>query len=86
MNRTRTDEREPTAADLAAIEAEWPVTAAELALLDAEIRILCAHGPCSPLDWRRLRHAQRQLLAAEARQASRRGELTATHADAGAVA
>ena len=51
MNRTRTDEREPTAADLAAIEAEWPVTAAELALLDAEIRILCAHGPCSASPW-----------------------------------
>jgi Family of unknown function (DUF6284) len=68
----------PNAADLAAIEARWPVTAAELALLDAEIRILSApgQGP-SPLDWRRLRHAERQLLAAVARQASRRGELAA---------
>ena len=86
MNRTRTDEREPTAAELAEIDAEWPVTAAELALLDAEIRILCAPGRCSPLDWRRLRHARRQFLAAEARQASRSGELAATPADAGAVA
>ena len=28
---------EPTAADLAAIEAEWPLIEAELAVLDAEI-------------------------------------------------
>lgn len=31
------DEREPTAADLAAIEAEWPQIEADLAVLDREI-------------------------------------------------
>jgi hypothetical protein len=84
VSQPRTAEREPTLAELAAIDAEWPVTAAELALLDAEIRVLCAPGRPSPLDWRRLRHARRQLLAAEARQSGRGGELAATAA--GAVA
>jgi hypothetical protein len=31
--------REPSAADLAAIEAEWPLIEAELAVVDAEIRL-----------------------------------------------
>jgi hypothetical protein len=53
---------EPTAADLAAIEAEWPVIEAELGVLDAEIAALSHDGP-APLDWRRLRRAQRRLLA-----------------------
>jgi hypothetical protein len=64
-------EKEPTAAELAAIEAEWPVIAAELAVLDAEIRALMAVGGGSPLDWRRLRRAQRQVLAAALRHAPR---------------
>ena len=51
-------EKEPTAADLAAIEAEWPLVEAELALLDAEIRALAAVGGPSALDWRRLRRAR----------------------------
>ncbi|MGI8446643.1 MAG: DUF6284 family protein [Streptosporangiaceae bacterium] len=55
---------EPTAADLAAIEAEWPLIDAELALLDEEIRRLSAAGGPSPLDWRRLRRAERRVLAA----------------------
>ena len=54
---------EPTAADLAAIEAEWPLIDAELAVVDAEIRILSTGRPV-PLDWRRLRRAERQMLAA----------------------
>ena len=55
---------EPTAADLAAIEAEWPLVEAELGLLDAQIMALSvAHGPL-PLDWRRLRRAERRVLAA----------------------
>jgi len=54
---------EPTAADLAAIEAEWPLIDAELAVVDAEIRILSTGRPV-PLDWRRLRRAEHQMLAA----------------------
>jgi hypothetical protein len=54
----------PTAADLAAIEAEWPQIEAELAVLDAEIRALSVAGGPSPLDWRRLRRAERRALAA----------------------
>jgi hypothetical protein len=54
---------EPSAADLAAIEAEWPVVEAELGVLDAEIAVLTHDGGPSPLDWRRLRRARRRLLA-----------------------
>ncbi len=58
---------EPTTADLAAIEAEWPAIEAELALTDAQIRALSAAGGPSALDWRRLRRTQRQVLAARLR-------------------
>lgn len=53
----------PTAADLAAIEAEWPLIAAQLDLLDAEITLLYAEdrGGPSPLDWRRLRRAEARV-------------------------
>ncbi len=54
---------EPSAADLAAIEAEWPLIEAELAVVDAEIRLAAAGGR-SLLDWRRLRRAQRRVLDA----------------------
>lgn len=57
-------EREPTAAELAAIEAEWPVIEAELAALDAEIRALTAGGRVCELDRRRVRRAQRRVLGA----------------------
>lgn len=57
----------PSAADLAVIEAEWPVMAAELAVVDAEIAALSAVGGPSPLDWRRLRRAEHQVLAARLR-------------------
>jgi hypothetical protein len=54
---------EPSAADLAAIESEWPLIEADLAVLDAEIAALShAVGP-APLDWRRLRRSRRRLLA-----------------------
>jgi Family of unknown function (DUF6284) len=50
----------PTAAELDAIEAEWPLIAAELDVLDAEIHLICAddHGGPTALDWRRLRRAE----------------------------
>jgi hypothetical protein len=60
---------EPSAADLAAIDAEWPLIEAELAVVDAEIRILLAAAKPSPLDWRRLRRAERRVLAAGLRLA-----------------
>ena len=41
---------EPTAAELAAIEAEWPVIEAELGVLDAEIAALTAAGGPGALD------------------------------------
>ncbi|WP_410819124.1 DUF6284 family protein [Micromonospora sp. 050-3] len=57
---------EPTATDLAAIDAEWPLIAAELDLLDAEITLIYAedHGGPSPLDWRRLRRAEARVTRA----------------------
>jgi hypothetical protein len=64
------DDEEPTAAELAAIEAEWPLIDAELAVLDAQIRALSAAGGPSPLDWRRLRRAERRVLAARLRLAA----------------
>ena len=54
-------EREPSAAELDAIEHEWPLIDAELALLDAHIRMTCADDP-SPLDWRRLRRAEHRVM------------------------
>jgi hypothetical protein len=65
--RIQRDEAGPTAADLATIEAEWPLIEAELVLLDAEIAALSAAGGPSPLDWRRLRRAERQVIATYAR-------------------
>jgi uncharacterized protein DUF6284 len=66
MTRNQRADAEPTAADLAAIEAEWPLIEAELAAVDAEIRALSTAGGLSPLDWRRLRRAERRVLAARA--------------------
>ncbi|MEU5939046.1 DUF6284 family protein [Micromonospora sp. NPDC047548] len=59
---------EPTDVDLAAIDTEWPLIAAELDLLDAEITMLYAedHGGPSPLDWRRLRRAEARVTRAAA--------------------
>ena len=66
-------DREPTAADLAAIEAEWPLIEAELAVVDAEGRVLSAAGGPSPLEWRRLRRAECRVLAAALRLGQVRG-------------
>ncbi|MEU7176536.1 DUF6284 family protein [Micromonospora tulbaghiae] len=66
---------EPTAADLAAIESEWPLIAAELDVLDAEITMLYAedHGGPTALDWRRLRRAEARVTRAAADLAARTG-------------
>lgn len=57
---------EPSAADLAAIEREEPLITAEIEMLGAEIGILDAadRGGPSPLDWRRLRRANRRVIRA----------------------
>jgi hypothetical protein len=52
----------PSAAELAEIEREWPLIAAELDLLDAEITALSAEGRVSRLDRRRMRRAERRVL------------------------
>jgi hypothetical protein len=63
----------PTSADLDAIEGEWPLIAAELDVLDAEITIINAadHGGPSPLDWRRLRRAEARVTRVAAELAAR---------------
>jgi hypothetical protein len=53
---------EPTGADLAAIEQEWPQIAAELADLDEEIRTLAYGLGVSELDVRRVRRERRRAL------------------------
>lgn len=55
---------EPTAADLAAIEAEQPLLDAELAWLDAELTLLNAaeRGSPEPLDRRRVRRAEARVI------------------------
>ncbi|MEU8046698.1 DUF6284 family protein [Micromonospora echinofusca] len=63
---------EPTAADLAAIDTEWPLIAAELDVLDAEITLIYAedHGGPTALDWRRLRRAEARVTRAAAELAA----------------
>lgn len=60
------DQHGPSPVDLAAIDVEWPLIAAELDLLDAEISLLYAvdHGGPSPLDWRRVRRAEARVTRA----------------------
>jgi len=64
---------EPTTADLAAIEAEWPLIAAEIDVLDAEITLIYSadHGGPSPMDWRRLRRAEARVTRVAAELAVR---------------
>jgi hypothetical protein len=54
---------DPTAAELAEIEQEWPLIAAELDLLDAQIAYINAGPYASVLDRRRVRRAERRVLA-----------------------
>lgn len=60
------DSLDPSAADLAAIELEEPLILAEIDMLAAEIGILYAaeRGGPFPLDWRRLRRANRRVIRA----------------------
>lgn len=52
---------EPTAAELAEIEREWPLIEAEISLLDAEIRVLYADGEPTSFDVDRLRLAHARV-------------------------
>ncbi|WP_320069028.1 DUF6284 family protein [Micromonospora sp. RTGN7] len=63
----------PSTEDLAAIDREWPLIAAELDLVDAEITMLYAedNGGPSALDWRRLRRAESRVTRAAAEVAAR---------------
>ncbi|MFE3825246.1 DUF6284 family protein [Streptomyces sp. NPDC059092] len=54
--------REPTDAELDAIELEMPVITADIALLDAQIMTL--DRPVTELDIRRIRRAHNRLLTA----------------------
>ena len=64
----------PSDVELSAIELEWPLIAAELDIVDAEIRLLTTAHP-TELDWRRLRRAERRRLRVLAELLS----LTAEH-------
>jgi hypothetical protein len=70
-HRQNDPDREPTPQELAEIEREWPLIEAEMALVDAEIRVLTAPVTPSPLDWRRLRHAEHRVMREMAAQISR---------------
>lgn len=54
--------REPSPAELSAIEAEWPSIVEELARLDQEIAALTSRSRVCELDVRRVRRARRAVL------------------------
>ncbi|GAA0808952.1 DUF6284 family protein [Spirilliplanes yamanashiensis] len=62
----------PSPTDLAAIDFEWPLIAAELDVLDAEIALLYAEdrGGPTPMDWRRLRRAEARVTKTAAELAA----------------
>ena len=64
---------EPSASELDAIEAGWPLIAADLDVLDAEIAIINAadRGGPTVLDWRRLRRAEANVTRVAAELAAR---------------
>ena len=64
-------EHGPSPRDLSAIEAEWPLIAAELEVLDAQIACVTLGGQVSELDVRRVRRAQRRVLEVSREMADR---------------
>jgi hypothetical protein len=62
----------PTPAELAAIEVESGLIAAELELTGAEIRVLTAEPHPTALDWRRLRRAEHRVAQEAKALAARR--------------
>ena len=71
----------PTDAELAAIDLEWPLIAAEMDIVAAEARLLTADHPAE-LDWRRLRRAERRRLTALVDLLALVEERSGTHAPA----
>ncbi|MEV0570705.1 DUF6284 family protein [Dactylosporangium sp. NPDC050588] len=69
-DRDSTDE--PTAADLAAIEDEWPLIEAEIDLLDVQIDILDARRPVDEVTARRLHRARDAVVGEALRYYTRR--------------
>ncbi len=55
---------DPSPAELATIDAEMPVITAEIKLLDAELALLFGPRPVLPIDWSRVRAAERAVLTA----------------------
>ena len=69
------DSVEPSADELAAIEAEEPLIAVELDWLAAELALLDAvdeRGAPSQIDWQRVRSAERRVIAETLNYVSRR--------------
>jgi hypothetical protein len=73
VRKRQPDCNEPTTAELAAIEDEWPLIAAEIDVVDAEIAWINAadHGGPTALDWRRLRRAEARVTRVAAELAAR---------------
>lgn len=55
---------DPSPAELAAIDAEMRVITAEMKLLDAELAVMFGPRPILPLDWTRVRAAEREVIEA----------------------
>jgi hypothetical protein len=72
-DRAQPLEREPKPAEVWAIVREWPLIGAELAVVDAEVRL--AVNSEDELAWQAHRHAERRVLAVRelGRPAARRG-------------
>ncbi|MFF3331277.1 DUF6284 family protein [Streptomyces sp. NPDC002888] len=66
-------DREPTFAELDAIELESPLILAEVDLLDAQIKTL--DRPANEVDARRIRRARHRVLAARRDLANRTAEV-----------
>ncbi|MEV6178074.1 DUF6284 family protein [Streptomyces sp. NPDC052015] len=64
-----TADREPTAAELDAIELESPLILAEIELLDAQIKAM--DRPANEVDTRRIRRARNRVLTARRDLANR---------------
>jgi hypothetical protein len=71
-------DKEPTNAELAAIEREMPLIEAELDLLDAEIAVVMGRRSACALDRRRLRRAERRVLTVS-RELAAQGATRVTH-------
>jgi hypothetical protein len=56
------EDREPTVAELAAIEDEEPVFAAELELLDVQLSLLDERGPVDAVTVRRLQRSRAAVV------------------------